>query len=165
MMAEILLLHGKVALIDDEDFDWLDQWKWRAYKGRHTYYAERHALAHQGERGPHIKMHRVLLGVTESRMQVDHRNGDGLDNRRSNLRIATHAQNQWNCGKTRLNTSGFKGVSFDKVNEKWVARLAVGGRYLNLGRFPTPEEASEAYQEAALRHRGEFATDLGKDPA
>ena len=88
---------------------------------------------------------------------IDHINMDRLDNRISNLREATRAENIWNIGKTSKNKSGFKGVSFNKSYNKWSAVCTVNNKTNHLGFFITPELASQAYQEFAKKHHGEFA--------
>jgi HNH endonuclease len=90
-------------------------------------------------------------------MLVDHRNHDTLDNQKSNLRIATGSQNQWNRGKTRYNTSGYKGVHFLKASGKFTAHLRFKKRKIHLGCFDTAEEAYAVYQAEARRFYGEFA--------
>lgn len=89
--------------------------------------------------------------------QVDHINGIRTDNRFSNLREATNSQNQANAKRPSHNTSGFKGVSFNKASGKWQANIRVNGRQIHLGSHKTPENAHRAYQEAARFHHGEFA--------
>ena len=88
--------------------------------------------------------------------QVDHRNGTTADNRWDNLRIATPSQNQWNKGPQRNNTSGYRGVSYDKARRKWAAQIKVNGRLRKLGRFPTARKASAAYEAEAQRIHGAF---------
>lgn len=88
---------------------------------------------------------------------IDHINGDATDNRIVNLRVATQAQNSANQGKQCRNTSGYKGVYWDKRRSKWMAQIGVQGRYKYLGRYDTAEEAHEAYREGCLRFHGEFA--------
>jgi hypothetical protein len=90
-------------------------------------------------------------------IEVDHENRNGLDCRRTNLRLATHRQNIMNTGLRPANTSGYKGVSWDKENQKWRASIRAYGRSYNLGRFSTKEEAARAYNEAASRLHGSFA--------
>jgi hypothetical protein len=110
--------------------------------------------------GPTIRMHRVILGLADNDpREGDHINGDPLDNRRSNLRIApTHAHNGANRHKRRqATTSRYKGVSWDKDNAKWRACIAVNGGRLHLGRFTSEEDAARAYNEAAFEAWGEFA--------
>ena len=90
-------------------------------------------------------------------LQVDHVNGDRADNRLSNLRLATRHENEQNRGRTSANTSGFKGVFWDKSRGKWLAAIGTGGRLKNLGRFATPQEAYSVYCAAAARLHGSFA--------
>jgi hypothetical protein len=99
-------------------------------------------------------MHRLILRV-DANTQVDHRDGNGLNNTRGNLRPATHAQNQHNSRLRKDNQSGFKGVH--RQGNRWVARIRVDGEQKHLGSFRTPEEAARAYDAAALRLRGEYA--------
>lgn len=101
-------------------------------------------------------MHREIV-ASEGRFEVDHRDGDGLNNQRHNLRIATSSQNQGNQCKTQGRTSRFKGVSWAKRHGKWVAQIQVKRRSKNLGYFRREEEAAAAYDQAALRFFGEFA--------
>ena len=88
---------------------------------------------------------------------VDHKNGDGLDNRRANLRFASASQNNSNSRIRASNSTGFKGVTFDRGRQKWRAQISVGGRVINLGRYETPEDAHAAYAQSAQKHYGEFA--------
>jgi hypothetical protein len=97
-------------------------------------------------------MHRLLLGVSND-VQVDHVNGDRLDNRRANLRPATSSENMCN----RKGSASFKGVHWDKRNKKWRVSIQVKRKIVRLGRFTDPIEAARAYDEAATVHHGEFA--------
>lgn len=147
---EIELTKGQVTIIDVVDAD-LAQFKWNAQKSRNTYYPRR---------ASGIMMHRVILGrklgrELESTEQCDHINGDGLDNRRANLRVATHAQNQRNRGRNKNSKSGYVGVR--PRGEKWRASITVNGKSIELGTFDTPEDAHEAYKEAAKKYHGRFA--------
>ena len=87
---------------------------------------------------------------------IDHINGNRADNRFCNLREATHAENMRNRGKQKNNSTGFTGVRFHKVNNRWHAQIKHGGKYHNLGCFSTPEDAASAYESAARKHHGEF---------
>lgn len=87
---------------------------------------------------------------------VDHVNGDKSDNRLSNLRLATDAENKRNVGKRSHNTSGYKGVSWDRANNRWLANASLNGRSVHLGRHATKEAAAEAYKRFAEEHHGEF---------
>lgn len=149
-MKEIQLTQGKVALVDDEDFDYLNQWKWhfsKGYAARHKPRTEGHAL---------IFMHCVIMQSPRDK-DTDHINGDRLDNRRKNLRICTRAQNIQNRGATIKNACGYKGVCFDKSRNKWSAEINTNKKRIHLGRFDTPEDAARAYDAAARRLHGEFA--------
>jgi hypothetical protein len=145
----IPLTQGKTATVDKEDFEFLSQWDWSAIKGRNTFYAIRSA---HDESKP-IYMHREIL----SAFRVDHADGDGLNNRRLNLRDSDCSQNAWNQKKKSNNTSGFKGVTWDKNREKWITHIGFHRKMYFLGRFSTAEEAARAYDEAARRLYGEFA--------
>lgn len=161
---EIPLTHGKVALIDDADYPLVSGKPWFASKGDSAtdlwyarYSAPRGARKHQ--KG--ILMHRVILGVSDSE-RVDHVNGVGTDNRRTNLRVCTNAQNQMNRSPLTRPDCPFKGVGWHKpIRGKrrggWRARITIGGKQTHLGYFEAPEEAARAYDAAALRLFGEFA--------
>ena len=98
----------------------------------------------------------MIMGEPNGK-DVDHINRNPLDNRRENLRICTHQQNQYNRTKQSNNTSGFKGVSFNKEKQKFEARIGIDGKSKFLGYFDTAEKASECYKQAALKHHGDFA--------
>lgn len=150
-MKQIPLTKNKFVLVDDSDFEWLNQWKWCFHSG----YAVRRMPF---EASRFIYMHRLIASPREDE-QVDHINMDRLDNRRENLRVATKSQNMQNRGKQMNNTSGFKGVSLDKrkKNKKWRANIHIGTKDVSLGYFLTPEEAAIAYNMAALEHHGAYA--------
>ena len=148
----IPLTMGKFAKVDAADYDWLMQWKWHALWKKRTglFYA-----IHKDSKD-HIRMHRLILGlVPGDGLQGDHINKDGLDNRRSNLRIATVSQNNFNRGASRLNKSGYKGVSWHK--NRWRASITAKGKDYQLGYFATAELAHAAYCKAAMELHGEFA--------
>lgn len=147
--VEIPLTRGLVALVDDEDAERvLAAGSWYARSGGSTFYAERNAPTRAGRRG-RLGLHKFLTGFD----LTDHINGNGLDNRRANLRQATHAENSRNRRRARNNTSGFKGVSFHKGKSKWHASM----RRQHLGYFRTPEVAAIAYDLAVREAYGEFA--------
>jgi len=155
-MKKIPLSQGKFAIVDDADFDWLNQWKWSAHKNRNTFYAGRKIRV--GLKRKLLLMHRLILGLDfGDERQGDHINMDGLDNRRKNLRIATNAQNRRNRGKQANNTSGYKGVTWRKQRKKWQAHIQVKGKVKHLGYFTDPVEASEAYDSASQKYHGKFA--------
>ena len=154
----IPLSQGQSAKVDAADYEYLSQWKWHATWDPYTksFYAVRKTSRARGKVG--ILMHRLLMELERGdRREVDHRNTDTLDNRRLNLRIATHSQNGANRGANENNTSGYKGVSWHKVGRKWRAQIRVNGRQIYLGMFDSPEQASLAYRNAANFHHQEFA--------
>jgi hypothetical protein len=157
---EIPLTKGKVALVDLSDAH-LATVKWYASTDPtwKTSYAARRSPRPNSTT---IYMHRVILEQMLGRPlkrteDVDHISGDGLDNRRSNLRLASRAENQRNRGAQRNNTSGYKGVHFHRQRQKWQAEIGIDGQDIYLGLFLTPEEAHAAYCEAAKRYYGKFA--------
>ena len=157
-MREITLSQDKVALVDDGDFEWLNGWKWHAYHGRRdTFYATRNSpRPRQQPRRPMIRMHRLIMDAPTG-VLVDHRDGNGLNNQRSNLRLGTNAQNLRNRGAQSNNASGVKGVSWYAPTRKWKAKIGVNGKDIRLGHFATAAEAGAAYDRAAIKYHGEFA--------
>jgi hypothetical protein len=155
-MKEIPLTQGKVALVDDQDFENLSKHKWYALEYDHTFYAARNVTGADGNQ-TRVRMHRELLGLTDPEIEGDHKDCDGLNNQRHNLRKASRADNKRNTRKRTDNTSGFKGVCWDKQNNKWRAMIRVGGKLLNLGRYQSAEDAQSVYWEAAKKFHGEFA--------
>lgn len=159
-MKLIRLTHGQFAMVDDADYGWLNQWKWAARQSRHggPFYAVRSARNHGDKPGVSwIRMHRLVLGLTDTHVQCDHKNHDTLDNQRHNLREATNQQNSFNTRKRPRNTSGFKGVTFDKFTGNWKAQIEFSGINKHLGRFSTAEDAHAAYMAAAKEMQGDFA--------
>ena len=157
-MKIVLLTQGKVAQVDDEDFARINAHQWcvikKTLKNRTVWYAMRQTRLN-GKRHA-VYMHRVILGVTDS-TQVDHRFGDTLNNQRSNLRVATNQQNQYNMRKAPHGTSKFKGVSWDTRAGKWRACIHIGGKHKHLGYFTDETQAAGAYDSEAKQHYGEFA--------
>lgn len=151
-MREIPLTRGLMALVDDEDYELLSPHKWHASQANAKFYAARNS-GRPPNRMP-LRMHRIICPVPPG-MQVDHINGNTLDNRRANLRPATHAQNVHNRGITRFNMSGYKGVTWN--HRRWMARIEVDGLPKYLGTFDSPAEAHAAYRVAAEKLHGEFA--------
>lgn len=154
---------GRVARVDDGDYDLVMQYRWhvieRVRPGRRTHGPYAAAGIWDGERNRHILMHKLLTGYP----QTDHRNHDGLDNQRHNLRPATDPQNHANERKPlayggKPTSSRFKGVCWSKRERKWQARIRVGnGKRLDLGMFKSEIDAARAYDEAALTAHGEYA--------
>lgn len=151
----IPLTRGKHAIVDLEDVEWLSQWDWHANSGG---YAVRMDRAN-GKR-LYVRMHRALAerwGWAIDGLELDHRNTDPGDNRRSNLRPATTAENRRNRGAQRNSWSGAKGVSWNMKQYAWEAKIQVDKRCIHLGIFGVKQDAIDAYAEAAKRYHGEFA--------
>lgn len=153
-IAYVTLTKGYEAVIDAADVHLVEGWSWYALIKQRTVYACR--SDYSDGRLRKVRMHRALMAAQDG-FEVDHRNGNGLDNRRSsNLRLATPAQNQHNQRLSRSNTSGFKGVCWDKGAGKWMAYINLGGKGRYLGRYETPELAHAAYAAASAELHGEF---------
>lgn len=154
-MKEIPLSQGKIALVDDDMYDRLSQFIWYATRIRHHWYAVRGVRLPSGKRGKQF-MHRSILSLPPG-IRVDHKDGDGLNNTRDNLRPATTQQNGFNRRLSSNSTSGYKGVSWHKSNSKWWATIMKDGRTIYLGMFNTARDAAHAYDMAALELYGDFA--------
>ena len=153
-MKEIVLIRGQIAIVDDEDYERLNQYKWHiAGKG----YAVREGGTQNNKRQPKIYMHREAIGVPPISMEVDHINHNRLDNRKINLRYCTHKQNCANSIMKSNNTSGRKGVNWHKASKKWRAEIRYLGKKKYLGVYNELDKASEIYDEAAKIIFGEFA--------
>jgi hypothetical protein len=156
-MREIQLTRGYVTQVDDEDYEELNRFKWHVYtKSSGDAYAVRWAMVKfgdrkRGEKLRIIHMHQQILGIKGG----DHRDGNGLNNQRFNLRECNKSQNQMNRRLFKNNTSGYKGVCGSA--DKWKAQIMVNKKYIYLGIFSSKEDAAEAYAEAAKKHFGEFA--------
>lgn len=149
-MKKITLTKGQFAIVDDADFEWLNQWKWHYSNG----YAARTVKENGVKRT--IFMHR-LIAETPDGMFTDHINMDTLCNRRSNLRICSHAQNDAYRPKQINNTSGYKGVWWDKKKRKYTAQAGPRKNRKHLGYFSDPRDAARAYDEANRKVFGTFA--------
>jgi hypothetical protein len=156
-VARIKLTQGQVAIVDDCDELEMLSYRWYAWRPTRnsTYYAARSQKLPDGKRTV-VLMHRQIMGFPE--LQVDHIDGNGLYNRRENLRLATPAQNRHNRRyKNPRTTSRFKGVSWHKRAGKWVAEIKAGEVRRYLGLHETEEQAAAAYIAAARELHGEFA--------
>jgi len=155
LALKIVRKNGDVfyCYIDAQDYDIVKDFRWTALRvpGGISFYA----VTHVHENGKRLSrtMHRMLVDYP----RVDHKNLNGLDNRRQNLRPATQSQNCANRALFRTSTSGFKGVSWHKHTKKWVARIRVHDKLIALGYFKDPTDGARAYNRAALEHFGEFA--------
>lgn len=156
----ITLTQGQVTYVSSEDFEWLSQWKWFASwnSKKGSYYCHRYERRGNRKYGT-MPMHRQILGLDYGDKRMgDHVNGNTLDNRRENLRIATSAQNQRNSIKPKTNISGFKGVVERKNRpRRFRAQISVNNKNIDLGSYYTAEEAYAEYCKAAAKYHGEFA--------
>lgn len=151
-MKTIKLAKGQQALVDDADYDWLSQFHWTPYFDGYNWYANT-SIKHRS-----IGMHRLLMAVQDGKSRVDHKDHNGLNNQRENLRVCTHRQNSQNMGlRRKLNRSGYKGVSWKPRIRKWVAQINVNGHVMHLGCFKDKRDAALAYDSSAIQHFGEFA--------
>ena len=156
-MIEIPLTQGQAALIDDDDFELVSKYKWHATwkPSTKSFYAVTKIRKPDGKQTA-LLMHRLIVGAKKGQ-QVDHIHHLTLDNRKSELRLCTASQNRSNSGAQANNTSGFKGVSWQKQRQKWQAHIMLNRKKKYLGCFHTPEQAHEAYCRAALDLHGQFA--------
>jgi hypothetical protein len=156
-MKKIPLTMGQVALVSDKDFPYLNQFKWTAYKGKCTFYAYR-AWNKIGQKT--MFMHRLIMKAPKNK-EVDHRDGNGLNNCRSNLRLSTHAENRKNSrkSKNRKNMSSkFKGVCLNKIKNLFLASIYIDKKHKFIGLYKTEREAAIAYNKMAKKHFGKFAS-------
>jgi hypothetical protein len=145
---------GLVALVDDEDAELVAGYSWSAHKEGQTFYAIAHVPG-CGSPGQSVKMHRLIR--PDIKGEIDHRDRNGLNNTRTNLRPATRSQQNANQGIRCDNRSGYKGVNWDKARGKWRVRVAVNGRDKTIGRFDDLEEAVRVRDDAARELHGDFA--------
>jgi len=149
---------GRDVIVDEQDAHLLAEYDWSIRPSGSTEYVQK-ALFENGVYVGYRSLHRLITGCEGGRV-VDHKNGNGLDNRRENLRVCTQAENLRNRKINVNNTSGFKGVSFDpgtRNSKPWRSRIVADGKRINLGRFSSPEEAHAAYCKASVERHGEFS--------
>lgn len=156
-MKLIPITKGKFAMVDDDMFDRLSAFKWFAQHSGNTWYACRHPPMIMGKRIGLIHMHRVVLEKHRRRGKVDHRDRNGLNNQRSNLRPATNLGNAANKAPGVTNKTGYKGVFFFKSRNKYSANIQSKNGDAFLGYYDSPVDAAKAYNEAAKAAYGEFA--------
>lgn len=154
-MKEIKLTQNQIALVDDSDFEYLNQFKWQALLHKGKWYAKREVWNKDLKNYEKHFMHRIIYPDFK---MVDHINGETLDNQRCNLREANHSQNAANSKLRVDSTSGFKGVDYIKAHNRWRARLKSNNTEFNLGEYRTPIEAAQAYNIASKLLFEEFAS-------
>jgi hypothetical protein len=139
---------GKYTLVDDENYEWLNQWKWyRTELG----YVSRTNNVRRSTLPKKIQMHTLILNPPAG-LEPDHINRNKLDNRRANLRVVTRSQNMWNRGLDQNNNSGYRGVVWNKRANRWIATIGVHGERIYLGAFKIKEEAALAFKQAVVEY-------------
>ena len=144
-MKEIKLTQGKIALVDDEDFEKISSRKWTLMKSKKTSYGYRKSPRVKGQKRKTILMHHEILGCPPSGLMYDHKDGNGLNNQRENLRFVTNRQNSQNH-RNVSETSKYPGVSWHKYAGKWRTSIRIGGKRKEIGHFKNELEAFRAYQ-------------------
>jgi len=142
------------ALVDNADYTYLARHKWSAHEKHGTIYAERRLVV--GGKQAILHMHRIIMGLADGELG-DHKNGNGCDNQRHNLRACSTKENIRNQKTRSTNKTGFKGVSWKSNQSKFVAQITVDGKNLNLGCHICPMRAAGTYNKAASEAFGEFA--------
>jgi len=157
LVKTIELTQGKVALVSDQDYEALKGYRWiaRLSKTHEKYYAVR-VIRSEGRQVKVRYMHREIMNAPRGTL-VDHKDGHSLNNQRENLRYATPSQNNANARPRRNASSRYKGVSKYNRDGTWQAEISVNKDRILIGRFPTEDEAAQAYNEAAKKHYGDFA--------
>lgn len=155
-MKEIPLTKGKVALIDDDDYEYINQWRWKLSTSG---YAIRTVCLKNDlgiNRFTSLIMHRVIMNAKKSEV-IDHVDCDRLNNTKNNLRFCSIGENCRNRVKTKKNTSGYKGVSWHKRDKRWIASIKINGIGVHLGSYIDVIEAANTYDKAAKKYFGKFA--------
>lgn len=157
-MIELKLTQNKTSLIDDDDWELVSKYKWHALCKEGRWYARTKLRINGKWIG--LEMQKLIMGVPIGSPRndlVDHRDGDGLNNRKENLRRCTKSQNMMNRGRQANNKTGFKGVFWDKREQRFAAKICTDKKTVFLGQFKDVEQAACAYNIAALKHHGEFS--------
>jgi hypothetical protein len=144
-----------ITMVDDSDFKSLMDCKCRWSASNYSRNSKTIYVTARID-GKRVPMHRVILNAPDG-MEVDHIDGNGLNNQRSNLRLVTTQQNSWNRGIKSTNKSGYKGVCFRKASNMWRSSIWLNGKYISLGSFFCLIKAAKAYDTAAIKYFGEFA--------
>lgn len=158
-MKQIPLTQNQVTFVDEKDFEFINKFKWRASKAQSSlgkFYVTKKTPRINVKVGKTIYMHRVLMNAKKGQI-IDHKDGNGLNNQRSNLRFATAANNARNMAISKRNKTGFKGISWKKDMKKWQVRISFNYKDICIGSFSDKIEAARAYNIAAIKYHGEFA--------
>ena len=146
MVKQIPLSQGKIAIVDDEDYEWLNQWKW-TYQHKHTNCEYAIRTSYQKPK-KHIQMHRLMLNAKKGQI-CDHKNHNGLDNRRENIWIVSRRQNLQN---RKFRRSIYPGIYWYPITRKWHSRIRINGKRYSLGYYRTEWAAFFAYSEACRKN-------------
>lgn len=146
-MKQIPLTQDKFTQVDDDIYEWAKDYKWYARKHRRTYYAVRNFRLERNGQQRTMFLHHCIIGFPLDKNEIDHIDGSGLNNQRSNLRIATNRGNEQNKHLTNK-SSKYIGVSLRTDRDKWEAKLYIKGKTLHLGLFDVEEDAALAYKAA-----------------
>lgn len=150
LMKFIPLTKGYYAKVDDSEPCASHKWLAMTPNGKAVYAARK-------TNAKIVLLHREIMGIKDPRIIVDHKDGDTLNNCKSNLRVCDYLRNNWNKRMNKRNKSGYKGVSFSKGNNKWRSQIQVRDKFHHIGYFKDKIEAAKAYDEAATELYGEFA--------
>lgn len=155
MAKEIELTNGMKAIVDDEDYDYLLDYNWRALKNGKTYYA----IFGKRVNGKYSNtwMHRMIMDAKNREDEINHIDHNGLNNQKNNLRKTTHKKVMWQKNAADSKPTKFKGISFHKPSKKWRARIFVDGKMKYLGYYKNEIEAAKGYDNEQKKHYGEFA--------
>lgn len=158
-MKQIQLTQNKLALVDNENFEYLNQWKWYYMTYRNRGYAVRAIYLGGGAKNCKLKriwMHRLVMNAPDN-VRVDHIDNDSLNNTRVNLRFCSNQENAFNQGLAKNNKSGYRGVSWHKNHKRCYANIRINNKLKFLGSFQDSKDAASIYNLAAKKYFGEFA--------
>jgi hypothetical protein len=150
-------LGDQIVIIDKDDWNIIEGYTWYPHKTNHSNLIYIVCTERKNKTKRNIRINRLIMGANTYNKIVDHKNGNTLDNRKSNLRICTNAENTRNGSIGKHNTSGYKGVSWFYLNNKWRSTIVVNYKQISLGLFSKKEDAAKAYNKAAKKYHGEFA--------
>lgn len=156
-MKLIPLTQGKFAQVDDDDFDFLNQWKWHCRRSPHTCYAITVFYPSNSRKTIQVRMHWLVIPTSDNTKIVDHINHQGLDNQKKNLRLCSHIENSKNKNPSKGSSSKYLGVSWRKSRNCWVSQIQLGGKNKHIGCYNNEVEAALAYNKKAKKLFGDFA--------